>query len=118
MGRTGRFRGVVKQGDIVKVNFNPQQGHEQVGYRPALVISNNDFIANARLAIVCPITNTRNNFPLHIPLPDTLTTTGVLLCEHIRTLDLNARQYNFVETVPADFLQSVIDIVFAEIEII
>lgn len=109
---------MVKQGDIVKVNFNPQQGHEQAGYRPALVISNDDFIANAKLAIVCPITNTHNNFPLHIPLPDELTTTGVVLCEHVRTLDLNARQYNYIETVPTEFLRRVIDVVFAEIEVL
>lgn len=109
---------MVKQGDIVKVNFNPQQGHEQAGYRPALVISNNDFNANAQLAVVCPITNTRNNFPLHIPLPDDITTTGVVLCEHIRTLDLNARQHIYIETVSTEFLRSVIDIVSAEIEII
>ena len=109
---------MVKQGDIVKVNFNPQQGHEQAGYRPALVISNDVFIANAQLAIVCPITNTHNNFPLHIPLPNKLNTTGVVLCEHIRTLDLNARQHTYVETVSPEFLQRVIDIVSAEIEII
>ncbi len=109
---------MVRQGDIIKVSFNPQQGHEQAGYRPALVISNDDFISHAGLAIVCPITNTRNNFPLHIPLPDDLTTTGVVLCEHVRTLDLNARQYTYVETVTTDFLRRVIDTVFAEVEII
>lgn len=109
---------MVRQGDIVKVNFNPQQGHEQAGYRPALVISNDDFNARTGLAIVCPITNTRNNFPLHIPLPDNLNTTGVVLCEHVRTLDLNARQHNYVETVSTEFLRSVIDIVSAETEII
>ncbi len=107
---------MVKQGDIIKVNFNPQQGHEQAGYRPALVISNNDFNVRTQLAIVCQITNTRNNFPLHIPLPDGFASTGTVLCEHIRTLDLNARQYNYVETVSADFLQSVIGVVYAEIE--
>lgn len=109
---------MVRQGDIVKVNFNPQQGHEQAGYRPALVISNDDFIANARLAILCPITNTNNKFPLHIPLPENLVTTGAVLCEHIRTLDLNARQYTYVETVSPEFLKSIIDTVSAEIEII
>lgn len=108
---------MVKQGDIVKVSFNPQQGHEQAGYRPALVVSNDDFNARTRLAIVCPITNTLNSFPLHLPLPRDLTTTGAVLCEHIRTLDLNARQHNYIETVPIEFLQQVIDILFAEIEI-
>ena len=108
---------MVKQGDIVKVSFNPQQGHEQAGYRPALVISNDEFNARTNLAIVCPITNTHNNFPLHIPLPDIITTTGVVLCEHIRTLDLNARQYTYIEAVPSEFLRQVVDIVFAEVEI-
>lgn len=59
---------MVKQGSIIKINFNPQSGHEQAGYRSAVVISNNTFNEKARLAIVCPITNTKNNFPLHIPL--------------------------------------------------
>ena len=27
---------MVKQGDIIKINFNPQAGHEQAGYRPAV----------------------------------------------------------------------------------
>ncbi len=109
---------MVKQGDIVKVSFNPQQGHEQAGYRPALVISNDDFNAKTQLAIVCPITNTNNNFPLHIPLPNGLASTGVVLCEHIRTLDLNARQYNFIESVSTDFLQRIIDVISAEVEVI
>ena len=107
---------MVKQGDVVKVNFNPQQGHEQAGYRPALVISNDFFNEKARLVIVCPITNTKNSFPLHIPLPDDLQTTGVVLCEHVRSLDLSARQYNYVESVPTEFLQKILDVVFAEIE--
>ena len=109
---------MVKQGDIVKVSLDPQLGHEQAGYRPAIVISNDDFNVRTKLAVVCPITNTRNNFPLHIPLPDELTTTGVVLCEHIRTLDLNARPYNFVERVSTEFLQIIIDVIIAEVEII
>lgn len=109
---------MVKQGDIVKVNLDPQLGHEQAGDRPALIISNDDFNIRTKLAVVCPITNTRNNFPLHIPLPDDLTTTGVVLCEHIRTLDLNVRPYNFIERISTEFLQSVIDVIIAEVEII
>jgi len=109
---------MVKQGDIVKVSFNPQQGHEQAGYRPALVVSNNDFNAKTQLVIVCPITNTNNNFPLHIPLPNGLVSTGVVLCEHIRTLDLNARQYSFIESVSTDFLQRIMDVISAEVEVI
>ena len=107
---------MVKQGDIVKVNFNLQKGHEQAGYRPAVVISNNFFNQKTRLAIICPITNTDNQFPLHIPLDDRTKTTGHVLCEHVRTLDLNARHCIFVEEIPSDILRKIIDIVYSEIE--
>ena len=109
---------MVKQGDIIKVNFNPQAGHEQAGYRPALVVSNDFFNQKTTLTIVCPITNTNNRFPLHIPLDDRTETTGVILCEHIKALDLNARSYRVVEQLPRDLLGKVIDVVFAEIEML
>lgn len=107
---------MVKQGDIIKVSFNPQIGHEQAGYRPAVVISNNFFNEKTKLAIVCPITTKDKNFPLHISLDGRTKTTGVILCEHIRTLDLHARKYIRVERLPDDILTTVINVVFAEIE--
>ena len=107
---------MVKQGTIIKINFNPQSGHEQAGYRPAVVISNNVFNEKAKLSIVCPITNTNNYFPLHISLDNRTKTTGVILCEHIRALDLNSRKYEEVEKLPDDILRQVIDTVYAEIE--
>ena len=109
---------MVKQGDIIKVSFDLNSGHEQAGYRPALVVSNDEFIRRTKLAIVCPITNTNNSFPLHIPLDARTKTTGVVLCEHVRTLDLQARKSRSVERVPDDILKLVTDIIAAEIEIV
>ena len=108
---------MVSHGDIIKINFNPQKGHEQAGYRPAVVVSNDFFNQKTNLAILCPITNTDNKFPLHIPLDNRTQTTGVVLCEHVKTVDLNARPYTVVEKIPADILLKVIDIVFSEIEV-
>lgn len=99
---------MVKQGTIIKINFNPQAGHEQAGYRPAVVISNNIFNEKTRLSIVCPITNTNNHFPLHIPLDERTKTTGVILCEHIKALDLKSMKYQEVENLPEDLLKEVI----------
>ena len=107
---------MVKQGIIIKLNFNPQVGHEQAGYRPAVVISNNIFNDKAKLTIVCPITNTDNKFPLHIALDERTKTKGVILCEHLKSLDLKNRTYQFVEYLPKDILENVINIVYAEIE--
>lgn len=107
---------MVKQGTIIKINFNPQAGHEQAGYRPAVVISNEIFNEKAKLSIVCPITNTNNHFPLHISLDERTKTTGVILCEHIKALDLNSRTYQEIEELPNDILKQVINVVYSEIE--
>ena len=109
---------MVSQGTIIKLNFNPQAGHEQAGYRPAVVISNDIFNKMTNLTIVCPITNTNNHFPLHIPLDERLKTTGVILCEHVKALDLNHRKYEVIEKLPEDIMKKVMNIVYSEIEII
>lgn len=108
----------LKQGDIIKLNFNPQSGHEQAGYRPALVVSNEVFHQKTNLVIVCPISNTLNDFPLHIKLDSRTTTTGSILCQHIKSLDVVSRGYIFVEHLPDDILQEVCDIIYGEIEVI
>lgn len=109
---------MVKQGDIIKVSFNPQKGHEQAGYRPAVIVSSDKLnkISND-LAIVCPITNTKKAFPLHVELDNRTKTTGSVLCDHIRTLDLSTRGYSFIETIPHDLLIKIIDIIALEVEI-
>ena len=67
------------------------------------------------MTIVCPMTNTNNKFPLHVPLDRRTQTTSVILCEQLRSLDIEACGYHFIEMVPGDILENVI--VFAEIEI-
>ncbi len=108
----------IRQGDIIKLNFNPQSSHEQAGYRPALVVSNDVFNQKTNLVIVCPISNTTNDFPLHVKLDDRTSTTGNILCQHIKSLDIVSRGYVFVERLPDDLLQEVFDIIYGEIELI
>jgi len=48
---------IPKQGDIVYIDFSLVKGHEQSGYRPGIVISNNVFNNNTKMAIICPITS-------------------------------------------------------------
>ena len=75
-----------KQGDIVFLDFSLQSGHEQAGRRPGVVISNEQFFVRTRFAVVCPIPNTRNKFPLHIPLDDRTKTTGTISTERMKCL--------------------------------
>lgn len=104
------------QGDIVMMNFSPQAGHEQAGRRPALVISNRDFYRYTRMAIVCPITSKIKDFPMHVKLDERTKIVGEILCEHVKSLDLDARQAVFVERIPDDLLDEVLDRIHMSIE--
>lgn len=102
---------MIHQGDIILVDLNPVKGHEEGKKRPVLVVSNDDFIKFTRnLVKLVPISSTKNDFPLHIPLPKSLKTKGVVLTQHERTVNINARGYRFIEKVPDDFLNKVITI--------
>ena len=105
-----------EQGDIVMMNFSPQAGHEQAGKRPALVISNKSFHRYTRMAIVCPITNQIKDYPMHVKLNEQTKTTGEILCEHVKSLDLAARNAIFVEKLPEELLVEVLDRVRLSIE--
>jgi hypothetical protein len=72
---------MVKQGDIIWLDFDPQAGHEQRGRRPALIVSNQSFNNFSKLAIVCPITSRDKDHPFHIKLDDRTKTSGVILCD-------------------------------------
>jgi len=107
---------VPEQGDIVYLEFDPQAGHEQKGKRPALIVSNNTFNQFTKLAMVCPITNTKRNFPLHIELDERTKTHGVIMCEQVKSLDIIARNAAFFEKVPKDLLEEVTDIIVSFVE--
>jgi mRNA interferase MazF len=98
------------------VDFDPQAGHEQKGRRPALVISNDLFNKYSEMAIVCPITSTDKNHPLHIRLNDKTKTSGVILCDQVKTMDIKIRNFKYLESIPEDILENVLDTVFSLIE--
>ena len=106
----------MRQGDIIQLDFDPQSGHEQASFCPAVVISNDFFNIKTNMAIVCPITNTSKPFPLHIPLDKRTTTTGVVLCEHVKAVDVNARNGRVIERIPDDLLREIVATVISEVE--
>lgn len=107
---------IPEQGDIIFLEFDPQTGHEQKGRRPAFVVSNNTFNQLTKIAIVCPITNTNREFPLHVPLDERMKTTGVVMCEQAKSLNITARNASFLEKAPKDTLEEVVDILIGFVE--
>ncbi|MDR0974687.1 MAG: type II toxin-antitoxin system PemK/MazF family toxin [Ruminococcus sp.] len=101
---------MVKQGDIIKTNFDPVIGHEQAGYRPALVVSNFSYSKATNTTYVCPITNTFRNSPLHVKL-ENHKTTGYIMCDQLRAIDLSNRNYTITDSVSPETLDEVVYII-------
>ena len=98
---------VPERGDIVKANFDPQAGHEQAGLRPALVLSRKEFNSASNLAVFCPITGRSKGYPYEVALPPDLPVYGVILVDHVKTLDWRARQASFFTKAPKSVLTDV-----------
>lgn len=107
---------IPKQGDIVFLDFNPTKGHEQQGFRPAIIISNDIFNINTKMVIVCPITSNEKEFPTHYKLENTKKVKGSVLCEHIRSIDYEVRKLKFVEKSSTNDFENIKNLLEACIE--
>jgi mRNA interferase MazF len=99
------------------MDFNPQSGHEQAGKRPAVIVSNKDSMKHMNTrAMVCPITNTDRGFPAHVRLDNRTKTAGVILCDQAKVLDIKTRKAEYIEPLPKDILEEVVDIIIGMVE--
>ena len=104
---------MVKQGDIIAVNFAPTVGREQSGERPALVVSNTKYNIHSGFVLACPITTATKPMNIRVRLDDRTKTQGDILCEQIRIIDLQERPHRIIEAVPQNILQAVYAVVNA-----
>jgi mRNA interferase MazF len=96
---------IPKRGDFIWIDFDPQAGHEQMGNRPALVISHDDFNEQMGFAYVCPISNTQRKNPFYVVIPTGEAVTGVIMTEQMRSLDFRARKATYKGDCPELLLQ-------------
>lgn len=94
-------------GHLIKIDFNPQTGHEQAGWRPAIVLSPASYNRPTGLAIVAPITNQQKGYPFEVALPSGLKVSGVVLSDAIKNVDWRARNARFVDATPRNVLDAV-----------
>ncbi len=87
---------IPNRGDIVWLNFSPQAGHEQRGKRPAIIISPKGYNEKTHLALCCPITSNQKGYPFEVILKGKKID-GVVLADHIKSLDWKARKIKFIE---------------------
>ncbi len=103
----------LKQGDIIICNFDPQSGHEQAGRRPAIVVSKQSYNEVSTITMVCPITSTSREWAFFVELPVGMKTHGKVFTDQVKTFDLKARSYQFIEEAPQEVIEQVMGILEA-----
>jgi mRNA interferase MazF len=98
---------VPEAGDLVWLTFDPQAGREQSGRRPALVLSPRLYNVKSSLALVCPITNQAKGYPFEVPVPTGHGTTGVILADHIKSVDWKVRGATRAGRCPRETIEEV-----------
>jgi mRNA interferase MazF len=96
-----------ERGDLVWIDFDPQSGREQAGRRPALVLTPSAYNRLVGLAVFCPVTNQVKGYTFETALPPGLRVQGVVLADHVRSLDWRTRRADFICTAPAEVVEDV-----------
>lgn len=94
-------------GDFVWLTFDPQAGREQAGRRPALILSPKIYNSKSGLALACPITNQVKGYPFEVAVPNGSGATGVILADHLKSVDWKARRAEHLGRCPDEALQEV-----------
>ena len=87
--------------------MDPQQGREQAGRRPFLVLSPRAYNAKTSLSVGVPITSQRKGYPFEVPLKAGRSIAGVALADQVKSLDWRVRFAVFAEEVSPATLRSV-----------
>jgi mRNA interferase MazF len=72
--------------------FGPQAGRERAGRRPALVLSPKIYNAKSGLVLACRVTNQVKGYSFEVAVPAGGGATGVILADHLKSIDWKARQ--------------------------
>jgi mRNA interferase MazF len=99
---------ISRHGDCIWLSFEPQAGHEQMGNRPALVVSHEGFNQKMSFAFVYPISKTQRKNPFCVVVPEGEAVTGVIMADQMRSLDFRARQASFIGECPNLLLRDVL----------
>jgi mRNA interferase MazF len=99
---------VPDRGDVLWLAFDPQAGHEQRGTRPGLVLSPAAYNGRVGLALCCPVTSRGKGYPFEVRLPSGLPVAGVVLADHVKSLDWKVRAAKLACRVPPAVVGEVI----------
>ncbi len=101
---------VPSQGDVVRINFDPQIGHEQAKTRPALILSSIAYNKRLGLAACCPITSNSKgcSSSWEVVIPAEFPVKGVILSDQVKSFDWQARKAQFICHLPDEVVDDVL----------
>lgn len=103
----------IRRGDIILVDFDPTEGSEQRGTRPAVVVQNDAGNQAAPTTIVAPLTTSydpENIVPYEAEIPATTTDVdedSVALCNQLRTVSVADRVSANFGSVSSDVMRDI-----------
>jgi len=100
---------VPEAGDLVWIDFTPLAGREQARRRPALVLTPRAYNDKAGLAVLCPITRHSKGYPFEVALPAGNRVRGVILADHLKSLDWRQRNAQRAGKLSAAVLSTVLE---------
>jgi mRNA interferase MazF len=77
-------------GDIVRVDFDPQAGHEQAKHRPTVVLSPAGYNGRVGLMLCCPTTTSIKGYPFEVRLGRN--PASAALADQVKSFDWRARK--------------------------
>jgi mRNA interferase MazF len=102
------MRTIPDRGDVILLSFDPTLGHEQAGFRPAVVLSPEYYNKASGLCLVCPITTNIKGYPFEVILDGAKKTTGVALSDQVRSIDWNARKIKIADRISMTSLATIL----------
>ena len=88
------------RGDVVWVTIEQSGPDPSRTRRPALVVSPALYNSRSGLALMCAIAPAAKGYPFEVPIPPGLPVSGVILADHLRSADWQARRSELACRVP------------------
>jgi len=105
---------IPNRGDVVWLDFEPQKGKEIAKVRPALILSKKEYNKHG-LALMCPITSKEKGYPFEVLIKKDKIN-GVILADHVRSLDWVERKAKFITKIDEEIMIKVLKLFIAIIK--
>jgi mRNA interferase MazF len=96
------------RGDLVWIDLAPERGHKQSEKRPGIVLSPLAYNRGVGLMLCCPITSREKGYPFEVRIPEGQQIAGVVLSDHVLSLDWKARKVTLIARAPRAVIEDVL----------